>query len=172
MRFIIAILSCFVLCSCNSVYLKPNTLDKDATVYTPRGGYSMKRSVKQVMEKRGYKINVGSLQKVKESDIDETEVYTIPQNVRYSVRVTERKEILRPIWCMFNGFWWWNFSMSIIDKQTKEEILSWRGRGCANSSIHKLEHILDELEMKEPTKKTRQQKSSTTPLLILAKPAS
>nr|MBQ0091189.1 hypothetical protein [Candidatus Enterousia merdequi] len=149
MRFIYLALSCLILSGCNSVYLKPNTLDKDANIYTPRGGYSMKRSIKQTMEERGYKVKVGTLQKVRESDQDDTEVFIIPNNVRYAVRVAERKEILRPIWCMFNGFWWWNFNMSITDKATNEEILSWRGRGCANSSLRKLDKILEELEIKD-----------------------
>ena len=172
MRLMFSILLCLILCGCNSVYYKPNTLDANAVIYTPRGGYSMKRSVKQVMEERGYTINVGSLQKVKEADPDDTEVFLIPHNVRYAVRVAERKVILRPIWCMFNGFWWWNFSMSITDKNTKEEILSWRGRGCANSSVRKLNDILDELEMKEPPKKVKRAKTKNTNdvLIILAQP--
>ena len=172
MRFMLSLLCCLILCGCNSVYLKPNTLDKDATIYTPRGGYSMKRSVKQTMEERGYNIKVATLQKVKESDSEDTEVYIMPRNIRYSVRVSERKEILRPIWCMFNGFWWWNFNMSITDKVTNEEILSWRGRGCANSSINKLNKILDELEMKEPIKKPKRKKpvQQTQELIILAQP--
>ena len=146
MRSFIFILLCLILCGCNSIYYKPNTLDTSAVIYTPRGGYSMKRSIKQVMDERKYKINVGSLQKIKESDPEDTEEYSIPKNVRYAVRVAERKEILRPIWCMFNGFWWWNFSVSITDKNTSEEILSWRGRGCANSSMRKLNDILDKLK--------------------------
>ncbi len=60
--------------------------------------------------------------------------------------VKERKEILRPIWCAFNGFWWWNFNVSITERKTGKEILSWRGRGCQNSSIRKLNSVLNELE--------------------------
>ena len=75
---------------------------------------------------------------------------SVPSKAKYVVYVKERKEFLRPIWCMFNGFWWWNFSVSITDRANGEEILSWRGRGCANSSLRKLNDILDELEMKEP----------------------
>ena len=172
MRIFVSILLCLALCGCNSVYYKPHTFDKTAVIYTPRGGYSMKRSVKQVMEERGYHINVGALQKVKEADPDDTEVFAIPNNVRYAVRVAERKEILRPIWCMFNGFWWWNFSLSITDKNTKEEILSWRGRGCQNSSLRKLNDILDELETKDIPKaqKVKKKKDINDGLIILAQP--
>ena len=79
---------------------------------------------------------------------------------------------------MFNGFWWWNFNLSITNKNTGTEILSWRGRGCANSSLRKLNDILDELEMKAPTveqktvlqkKQTQKPKKQNKDLLILAK---
>ena len=54
MRFIILITLCFSLFGCNSIYLKPGTLDKSQLVYAPRGGYSMQRTIKQTMEERGY----------------------------------------------------------------------------------------------------------------------
>lgn len=144
MRKIVFVLLCFILCGCNSVYLKPHTLDTNALIYTPRAGYSMARSIKQTMDERGYDVNVGKLIRV--SEVTGGEAYTIPTNAKYAVNVKERTEILRPIWCVFNGFWWWNFNVSIIDRTNNEEILSWRGRGCANSSIDKLNKIFDELE--------------------------
>ena len=36
--------------------------------------------------------------------------------------------------------------MSIADNATGEELLHWTGRGCANSTVRKLNKILDELE--------------------------
>ena len=146
MRVFISILLCFVLAGCNSIYYKPHTLDKTQTIYAVRGGYSMQRSIKQTMEERGYKIHVGSLKAEKQSDDMDFQTFEVPTSAKYVVYVKERKEILRPVWCMFNGFWWWNFSASITEKSTGKEILSWRGRGCQNSSIRKLEQILDELE--------------------------
>ena len=144
MRKIVFVLLCFILCGCNSVYLKPHTLDTNALIYTPRAGYSMARSIKQTMDERGYDVSVGKLIRV--SEVTGGEAYTIPTNAKYAVNVKERTEILRPIWCVFNGFWWWNFNVSIIDRTNNEEILSWRGRGCANSSIDKLNKIFYELE--------------------------
>lgn len=144
MRRFIFILLCFALPGCNSIYLKPHTLDTDALIYAPRGGYSMSRSVKEVMENRGYDVNIGKLVRV--SEVTGGEAYSIPKDAKYAVNVSERREVLRPLWCMFNGFWWWNFNVSIIDRTNNDEILSWRGRGCANSSIHKLNDIFDALE--------------------------
>lgn len=174
MRTLFSVLLCFILCGCNSVYLKPNTLDKNELVYAPRAGFSMQRSIKQTMEERGYNVSVGKLIRV--SEVTGGETYQIPKNAKYAVNVKERKELLRPIWCIFNGFWWWNFNVSIIDRTDNNEILTWRGRGCANSSLRKLNQILDELEMKEtPQKvkphKSKKKKDSNSELIIFAKPS-
>ena len=139
------------LSACNSVYIKPNTIDKDATFFAYRGGYGMERSIKETMEKRGYNVVVGRTSSKIKADDSTSEVvtikkYTIPSNVRYVVDVEERKEFIRPIWCVFNGFWWWNFNVSVSDQKSGQEIMSWRGRGCANSSIRKLNKILDKME--------------------------
>ena len=148
MRLFVLFLLCLFMYGCNSIYLKPNTLDTNALIYTPRGGYSMQRSIKQVMDERGYKTHVGRLRLEKQSDELDFQTFEIPNNVKYVVYVRERKEILRPIWCIFNGFWWWNFNASITDKTTGKEILSWRGRGCQNSSLRKLNEVLYQLEIK------------------------
>jgi len=148
MRGLFFFLSCLMLTGCNSVYYKPHTLDTTQTVFAFPGGYSMKRSIKEAMDERGYKLDVGILKRSKQAEaFDENDqTFDIPHNVRYIVNVKERGEILRPIWCAFNGFWWWNFNISITDKATHQEIMSWRGRGCQNSSIRKLNSILNELE--------------------------
>ena len=160
MRKIIFILSCFMLVACNSIYLKPGTLDKTALIYTPRAGYSMQRSIKKVMDERGYDVSVGMLKRV--SEVSGSEAYAIPKDAVYAVNVKERNEILRPIWCAFNGFWWWNFNVSIIDRTNNNEILSWRGRGCANSSLRLLNEIFDKLEANQPTiKHTKSDKNGT-----------
>ena len=130
-------------------------MDKRELVYTQRGGYSMKRSVKERMEERGYIISVGKAKASRSlsSDSDEFDsidydINTLPPNTRYIVKVTERRERFMPYWCTFNGFWWWNFNVSIADQKTGEELMTWRGRGCANSSLRKLDRALDELEEK------------------------
>ena len=149
MRLFLFVVLGLSLAGCNSIYLKPGTLDTTKLIYTPRGGETMQRSLKQEFDKRGYKIHVGQLKSVKERTYSDSEGYSQPKNIRYSVIIKENGSILRPIWCMFNGFWWWNFSLAISDRQTGTEILSWRGRGCQNSSLRKLNNVLDKLEMKE-----------------------
>ncbi len=148
----ILILPILLLTACNSVYVKPDSLDKSATIYAQRGGYTMKRSIKESLEKRGYNVVVGKLKTSTYVDGEETEGdierNEIPSGVRYIVKTAERREKFFPFWCPFNGFWWWNFNVSIADQKTGDEIMTWRGRGCANSSIRKLNAILDELEQK------------------------
>ena len=139
-----------MLAACNSVYVKPQSLDKTQIIYAQRGGYAMKRSIKETLEKRGYNVVVGKLKNNTnlggenyDGDIERNE---IPHNARYIVKVAERREKFNPFWCPLNGFWWWNFNVSIADQKTGTEIMTWRGRGCARSSLQKLNAILDELE--------------------------
>ena len=139
-----------VLTACNSVYMKPSTLDTDEVFYADRGGYSMRRSIKETMESRGYNVVVGkasSNENVHDGassiDVDKN---IIPNDVRYIIKTSERVEKFHPMWCIFNGFWWWNFNVSIADQKTGEELLTWRGRGCANSSVRLLYKILDDME--------------------------
>lgn len=142
------LLAFVLLTGCNSMYVKPNTLDKSKTIYADRGGYSMKRSIKEKLESRGYNVVVGKASSIKSFNNDESfdlDSYNI-MNANYIVKVNERKETFNPFWCPFNGFWWWNFNVSIADQKTGEEILSWRGRGCANSSLRKLDKLLNEME--------------------------
>lgn len=178
MRSFTFIILCLSLSGCNSIYMKPGTLDKSQSIYATRGGFSMRRSVKEILDKRGYNVSVGSLKTESAFDDGDIQTFTVPQKTQYVVYVKERKEFLRPIWCMFNGFWWWNFNLSITNKKTGTEILSWRGRGCANSSLRKLNAVLDELEMKtpnveqkpaQPKKKVAKPNKQNTELLILAK---
>ena len=151
MRFILQMLFISVsLSACNSVYVKPNTLDTSQVFYADRGGYSMRRSIKEAMETRGYRVIVGKA--TANEDVDDgtysvdIDKNQIPKNVKYMVKVSERSELFRPIWCVFNGFWWWNFNVSIANQYTGDELLAWRGRGCANSSVRLLNKILDEME--------------------------
>ena len=139
-----------MLAGCNSVYVKPNTLDTTEVFYADRGGYSMRRSIKEAMETRGYRVIVGKA--TANEDVDDgtysvdIDMNQIPKNVKYIVKVSERRELFRPIRCVFNGFWWWRFNVSIADNKTGQELLGWSGRGCANSSVRLLERILDEME--------------------------
>lgn len=173
MRSFVFVILCLSLTGCNSIYMKPGTMNTEQMIYSPRGGYSMQRSIKEVMENRGYNVSVGKLVRV--SEVSGSETYQIPKDAKYAVNVKERSEKLRPIWCIFNGFWWWSFNVSIIDRSNNNEILTWRGRGCANSSLRKLNNILGELEMKDkPVNETPKRKKSvkkvkeSNELLILA----
>lgn len=151
MKYLFTFAVIIALTGCNSMYIKPDTLDPTQPIYTVAGGYSMKRSIKERMDERGYNIFIGKMVSAKKIgtndggniDIDEYKF----ENVRYVVNVSERNERFAPIWCIFNGFWWWNFNVSIGDQKTGEEIFTWRGRGCQNSSLRKLDDALDELEM-------------------------
>lgn len=140
-----------MLTACNSVYIKPNShIDKNKQFFALRAGYGMRRSIKEVMESRGYNVMVGRSTST-ETSYDRDIYYTTDSKDKaikadYIVRVYERDETFNPFWCPFNGFWWWNFNVSIADQKTGEEIMTWRGRGCANSSIRKLNAILDKLE--------------------------
>lgn len=147
----IFLLTLFCLSACNSVYLKPDTLEKDSVIYADRGGYNMKRSIKQKLENRGYTVLVGKASSINDFGEDDIQLDTsyVPENAKYIVKVKEKTERLAPIWCVFNGFWWWSFNVSIADQNTGEEIMSWRGRGCQNSSLRKLDDILDKLEIKK-----------------------
>jgi len=125
-------------------------MEPGTKVYSERGGYSMERSIKEALEKRGYDVNVGKMRSSYNRNTDDGTLNVksseVPSDIRYVIEVEERKEKFNPFWCPFNGFWWWNFNVSIADQKTGTEIMTWRGRGCANSSIRKLNDILDELE--------------------------
>lgn len=149
-NFLFLVCGLVALGGCNSVYVKPNTLDVNQVFYADRGGYSMRRSIKESMESRGYKVVVGKATSnenmndgASSIDVDKN---IVPNNARYIVKVSERSETFRPVWCALNGFWWWNFNISIADQETGDELLTWRGRGCANSSVRLLNKILDDME--------------------------
>lgn len=148
----LSILIIFTLAACNSVYMKPNTMDENEVFYFDQGGNQIRLAAKEQMEKRGYNVTVGH----KKSSAGTT--YITPEGegsvismsdvgrARYIVYVTETSPKFRPIWCALNGFWWWRFNISIADNVTGQEILNWAGRGCANSSVRMLNRILDKLE--------------------------
>lgn len=143
----IAILSLLSLGACNKVTLKPGIMEPGTKVSVQPGGATMKRAIKDVLEQRGYSVEVGKLAGGKKADdLIKADKYYVSPDIRYVVRVQESGEKMRALWCSLNGFWWWKFTVSITDQQTKKEILAWRGRGCANSSLRKLNRILDDLE--------------------------
>lgn len=149
---LVLVLACGAVAACNSITVKPGTMEPDQKVYTDRGGYTMRRSIKNELERRGYHTVVGRATSNRdwsdggrELEIESTRV---PADARYYVKVRERDEKFRPVWCSLNGFWWWNFNVSIADQETGEELMTWRGRGCADSSMRLLRRTLDKLEKK------------------------
>lgn len=141
-----------LLTACNTIIYQPNSLNKNSPIYTSRGGYTLRPAVKKLMSERGYDIKIGKIKNTNsifESASFEGEMSEIPINAQYLMRVSERDETFRPIWCAFNGFWWWRFYVSIVDQHNGTEILTWSGRGCANSTLRKMNEILDKLEVKE-----------------------
>ena len=149
MKRLFVLFAVLSLAACNSVYVKRNSLDASQVFYADRGGYGMKRSIKEKMRERGYTVVVGTNAKSHDVDGDiELDSAIIPENTRYRVKVSERSETFNPFWCPFNGFWWWNFNVSIADQKTGEEIMTWRGRACQDSALRMLDDILDEMEDK------------------------
>lgn len=151
MRTYFLIFAVFLLAGCNSVYLKPNSIDSTQTFYADRGGYGMRKSIKQKMDDRGYKVVVGKANASKDFTGNNTSIEMdssiIPQDVRYVVKVNERKEWFNPLWCPLNGFWWWNFNVSIADQKTGEELLTWRGRACQNTALRMIDDMFDKMEI-------------------------
>ena len=149
-NFIILAAALPALCACNSIHMKPDSLDTGTTIYADRGGHSMLHNIKHQLENRGFDIVVGKAKSAEDigdaSSSIKIDKSVVPNNAQYIVKVSESEEKFRPIWCALNGFWWWNFSVSIADQHNGQEILSWRGRGCANSSLRKLNAILDKME--------------------------
>lgn len=141
-----------MLTACNSVYMKPNTLDTSEVFYVDAGGSLIQQGAKEAMEKRGYNLTVGHKKasvsttyitaEGTESKISEAQI----GKARYIVYIAESSNKFRPVWCSLNGFWWTRFNVSIADNVTGQELLHWTGRGCANSSIRLLNRILDDME--------------------------
>lgn len=152
-RFVKLFLPVFLLTACNSVYVKPDSIVPNSVIHVDPTGYTMRRAIKEKLRERGYNVVVGTAKSGKlmnsaDGDDMELNTYSVSNNARYAVHVKERQERFAPVWCALNGFWWWRFNVSITNQKTGEEIMSWFGYGCANSSVRKLDKILDEMEQK------------------------
>ncbi|MDR3208269.1 MAG: hypothetical protein LBT45_00280 [Rickettsiales bacterium] len=136
----------FLLAGCNAVSIKPHSLDKTKLFYADRGGYTMKFAIKEELEARGYKIIVGKSNGTVASGDSISLTSENLMNARYVVKVDEKEPTFSPVLCIFNGFWWWRFNVSIADQKTGEELLAWTGRGCVNGSLRRLRRFMDRLE--------------------------
>ena len=147
-----SLVTIILLSGCNSVYMKPKTLDKNAVFYVDAGGFLMQQGVKETMERRGYNLTVGHKKasasttyitaEGTESKISEAAIGT----AKYVVHIAESTNKFYPVWCSLNGFWWTRFNISIADNITGQELLHWTGRGCTNSSVRLFDKILDDME--------------------------
>lgn len=133
------------LCACNSVYVKKNSLEPSELFYVDRGGNQLQHEIKNALEERGYNITIGR----KKSTVKTTYINSDSpdHNARYIITIDEKDPVFRPVWCALNGFWWWRFNLSIADNDTGQELLAWNGRMCANSTIRKLNRLLDDMEI-------------------------
>jgi hypothetical protein len=135
-----------LLSACNAVNIKPRSLDKNQILYADRGGYSMKFAVKKELEDRGYKIKVGKYKGGLETEEFDLDISNLPKDARYVVSVKEKTPSFSPVICLFGGFNWWRFTVSIADQKTGEELLAWTGMGCANGALRRLNRLMDKLE--------------------------
>jgi hypothetical protein len=149
------IFALLILCGCHAITLHPGTMEPGAVVYAKYGGYGMRRAVKPELEKRGFDVRVGRIRNFRDADADGdddadiTEV-SVPRDARYVINVRERRERFNPVWCFFNGYWWWNFNLSVSDQKTGREVLSWAGRGCKDSTLRKFARLVKKLESDVP----------------------
>ncbi|MDR1071408.1 MAG: hypothetical protein LBL21_02075 [Rickettsiales bacterium] len=149
----VLIFAAVFLSACNAVNIKPDSMDKSQLVYAYPGGYTMRFAIKQELEERGYKITVGNDKSIRGTTDAAGGNFELignsaPPNAKYLVKTMEEKPTFSPVWCLFNGFWWWKFNVSIADQKTGEELLAWTGRVCVNSSLRRLNRLMDELERK------------------------
>ena len=142
----ILILCALVLVGCNSINIKPNSLNKSETIAAfDRGGYTMKFAAKQELEKRGFKVIIGKTKAMMTAGNDNDYELLDTMGARYVLKTYEEKERFNP-YCMFNGWWWWRFNVSIADQKTGEELLAWSGRGCANANLRRLNRLITQVE--------------------------
>ncbi|MBQ0013490.1 MAG: hypothetical protein KBS86_02910 [Proteobacteria bacterium] len=134
------------MCACNSVYVKKNSLAPSELFYVDRGGDQLQHEIKNALEERGYHITIGRKKSTTRTTYISADTNS-ESKARYIITINEKEPTLKPIWCVFNGFWWWRFNLSIADNETGQEILAWRGRMCANSAIRKLNRLLDDMEI-------------------------
>ncbi len=149
-RWIFVLMATMMLSACNRLYIKPQTLAQNATIYTTRGGYAMRAATKQILEERGFDVRIGKIKQsedIRETGLYESETFYIPGDAKYVLKISESRDMFRPIWCAFNGFWWWRYNISLVDQTQSKELLIWTGRNCANTAQRKLNKILDQLEI-------------------------
>lgn len=146
------------LSACNTIDMKPHSLDTTKKIYVDTNGEAMRYYLKDELESRGYKVTVGRKTTVQNTatnisgDKDGRVSTTTIDGARYVATVNEFDvgDYMRilgrfPV-CIFNGWKWVDFNVSIADNETGEEILYWSGMGCKGNVRSNLIDVLDELE--------------------------
>lgn len=144
--------------ACNTIDMKPHSLDSTKKVYVDTNGETMRYYLKDEMEKRGYQVTVGHKHTVQNTTANfsgDKEGHILTSdigNARYVATVNEYDvgqymNILGrfPV-CVFNGWKWVDFNVSIADNETGEEILYWSGMGCKETVKSNLIDVLDKLQ--------------------------
>ncbi len=96
--------------ACNNVYLKPDTLDKDAVIYVDRGGYQFQHSIKPHLEKRGYKVTVGykkdriSSTFIASDDAESILSHAPDGKARYVIQINEQRPKFNPFGVRLTDF--------------------------------------------------------------------
>jgi hypothetical protein len=77
------------------VYVKPESIAPNSTIYADRGGYTMRRVIKEELEKRGHTVVVGTATANEISDDDagdiDIDTYVVPDDARYAIKIKERQ---------------------------------------------------------------------------------
>lgn len=146
-----------LLCACSSVSMKSHSLDKTQKIYVDTNGEKIRMAFKDELEKRGYDVTVGTRSEISNINFAYKEPNAVVSNTsingaRYIATIheypiNESMVVLGrfPV-CMFNGWSWWDFSLSIADNKTGKEILNWSGMGCKGTVINQLQDLLNDLE--------------------------
>jgi len=153
----ISLLALLSLAACNNMAIRPHSLDKTEKVYVDTNGERIRMALKNELETRGYNVTVGTKTQVENINYVSKEpnaaISTTKINgARYVATVHEYPVnqymivLGRFPVCTFNGWTWWDFSVSIADNQTGKEILNWSGMGCKGTVLNQLKDVIDELE--------------------------
>ncbi|MBQ0013491.1 MAG: hypothetical protein KBS86_02915 [Proteobacteria bacterium] len=153
----IVFLPLVALTACNTVAIKPHSLNTNEKIYVDTNGETMRYYLKEELTKRGYNVTVGKKTSVQTTTTNiqgdkDGRVSTVElDGARYVATINEYDvgDYMRilgrfPV-CVFNGWKWVDFNVSIADNQTGEEILYWSGMGCKGTVKSDLSQVLDQL---------------------------
>lgn len=148
MKNIIVLALSIALVGCNFMTIEPHSLDKSKIIYMERTTNPMGHAIRNFLTKKGYKLTSGFRRARVDHIFINKSAKDVDKTPTYFLGISARSSGVWPVWCVFNGFNHWDFDMHIIDNETGQEIFTWSGFGCQNSSLRKLDRALDELKIK------------------------